>query len=111
MKENEIHRTSALIIRDFEIETNQEQITEEELLQILSDQIAYMIEYRIDFLMSLLYRLDVLEKDINKALHPASPEPANVALAKLVIERQKQRIRTKQTYKQPKLDDMEGWEF
>ncbi len=99
--------TSQLIIRDFEIETSKEQFSEEELLQLLSDQIAYMIEYRIDFLMSLMYRLDVLEKDINWALHPASPDPANVALAKLVLERQKQRIRTKEEYRQKTLEDLD----
>jgi len=103
--------TTQLIIRDFEIETNQADFSEEELLQVLSDHIAYMIEYRIDFLMSLMYRLDVLEKHINVALHPASPDPANVALAKLVIARQKQRIQTKQEYKQPNLDDLDGMEF
>ena len=109
--ENTIHQTTELVFRDFEIDIEKKEMTEAELLQILADHIAYMIEYRIDFLMSLMYRLDVLEKHINVALHPASPDPANIALAKLVIERQKQRIRTKQEYKQPDLSDLEGMEF
>ena len=106
-----INQTKELVFRDFEIDIDQAEMSEAELLRILADHIAYMIEYRIDFLMSLMYRLDVLEKHINVALHPASPDPANVALAKLVIARQKQRIQTKQQYQQPNLDDLEGMEF
>jgi len=97
--DNQLNATKDLIFRDFDMEAVEDQLTEEELFDILADQIAYMIEYRIDFLLSLMYRLDVLEPKINKALSPNAPEPANVGLARLVLERQKERIRTKQTYK------------
>ena len=100
-----------LIIRDFEIELKEEQtLSEEEVFDLLADQIAYMIEYRLDFLLSLMYRLDVLEHKINAALHPSAPKPANIGLAKLVWERQKQRMETKQQYKQTKIDDWEDFE-
>lgn len=111
MDKNNLHSTTELIIRDFEIEADEQPMTEEALLQMLADQIAYMIEYRTDFLMSLMYRLDVLEVNINRALHPANPDPANIALAKLVLERQKQRIFTKQKYRQHPIDDMDDMEF
>lgn len=39
---------------------------------------------------------------------PFGDDPANVALAKLILERQKQRITTKQKYK---VDPIDGWEF
>jgi hypothetical protein len=48
------------------------------------------------------------EARVNEALSPAHPEPANLALAKLVLERQKQRIRTKREYRQ---DNLDGWEW
>jgi hypothetical protein len=91
--------TTALIVRDFELTTPQNPMTEAELLHYLADVMAYMIENRLDYLLSLLYRLDVAEKKINQALMPGHPEDANVALARLVIERQKQRIATKKAYR------------
>ncbi len=106
-----LNETSALIIRDFEIETTRESFSEDELLNILSDQIAYMLEYRTDFLMSLMYRLDIDEQKINNALHPLALLPANVGLAQLVLERQKQRVATKLAYRSKPTDDLEGLEF
>lgn len=111
MKENFTKQSTAVISRNFEIEVGDNGISEEELLQQLADQIAYMIEYRIDFLMSLMYRLDILEHKINAALSPASPLPANLALAHLIIDRQKERIETKKTYKPDPNEDMGDLQF
>lgn len=105
-----ITEATALIARDFGLEGHEIPMSEADLLELVSNEVAYMIEHRIDFLMSLLYRLDVLEPDINHALSPLCPEPANIALAKLIIDRQKQRILSKQKYKQEKpgnLGDLE----
>ena len=102
--------TRELIVRDFELEEKSDIISEEELFDMLADQVAYMIEHRLEFLLSLMYRLDIEEAKVNFALSPFCEEPANVAIARLVLERQKQRAFTKQHYKPPKLDDdMEGW--
>ena len=91
--------TTALVVRDFDLETPDKPMTEAELLTYLSDVIAYMIERKLDYLLSLLYRLDVSEKSINQALMPGNSEDANVALARLVIDRQKKRIATKRAYR------------
>ncbi|MEM9819790.1 MAG: hypothetical protein AAF985_01905 [Bacteroidota bacterium] len=104
-------QTAALIARDFGLELGEEPLSEEALLELVANEVAYMIEYRLDFLMSLLYRLDVLEHKIDFALSPYSIEPANIALAQLIIERQQQRILTKRQYRQTKLDDLDGLEF
>ncbi|MEO1515882.1 MAG: hypothetical protein AAFV95_12750 [Bacteroidota bacterium] len=105
-------QTSELIARDFGIELGDAPLGEQELLDLLADQLAYMIEYRLEFLMSLMYRLDVKEHQIQQALSPGAELPPNVGLAHLVMERQKQRIFTKRHYKQSKLDDLEeGLEF
>ena len=92
--------TTALIVRDFELETPENPMSEAKLLAYLADVIGYMIEKKLDYLLSLLYRLDVSESKINHALMPGNPEDANVALARLVIERQKQRIATKRAYRE-----------
>lgn len=100
-------KTAEIIIQNFEIEPPKEEPSDEDLLRLLSDQIAYMIEYRMEYLLSLLYRNDVEEVKINFALSPLCPEPANIALAQLVLARQKERLATKQAYKVEPLEDLE----
>ncbi len=102
-----------LVAQNFEIELKEnEQLNEQQMFDLIADHVAWLIEYRLDYLLSMLYRLDVLEVDINRALSPGAPLPANIGLTQLIIERQKQRIRTKQQYKVSKLDDLEeGLEF
>ena len=111
MDKKDIEVTAALITRDFELESATEGITEEELFHLLANQVAYMIEYRLEFLLSLMYRLDIDERKVNEALSPENEVPANVALARLVLDRQKQRVFTKRFYKQDELEDLEGLEF
>ena len=59
-----------------------------------------MIDYQLEMLLSLMYRLDVDERKVAAALSPLAPELPAIAIARLVLERQKQRIFTKQKYKQ-----------
>ena len=99
MQPSNFTQTREAIIRDFGLDIPGQGMDEATLFQILADAVAYMIEHRIDFLMSLLYRLDVLEPDINHALSPFCPDPANIALAKLIWERQKQRVATRNAYR------------
>lgn len=88
-----------IIVRDFELETQTGEVpSEEELFQMLSDRIAWLIEHNMEYLLSLLYRNDVAESKIYYALSPLDKDPANIALAKLVLERQKQRMETKKQY-------------
>lgn len=92
--------TTALILRDFELATPNTEMSEQELLDYLAEAISYMIEHKLDFLLSLLYRLDVSERKINQALLPGNSEDAPIALARLVLERQKLRVATKQAYRE-----------
>lgn len=109
MEKSIIQQTSALIARDFGLELGDEPITEEELLQLLANEVAYMIEHRLETLFSLMYRLDVKESLVRAALAPGANEMPNLAIAKLILERQKNRIYTKLKYRQKPLDDMEGF--
>ncbi|GAB5554327.1 MAG: hypothetical protein Sapg2KO_39180 [Saprospiraceae bacterium] len=108
MEQAQLKLTKELISRDFEVaQTDEDILTEEELLRVLSNRVAYMIEHQIELLLSLMYRLDVAESKVQMALSPLSSEAPNVAIAKLVIERQKQRAFTKLNYKPEDLGD--GW--
>lgn len=100
---------SELLREPFELTPTQPAVSEAELLALLSERIAEMLERRPEYLMSLLYRLDVLEEKIHPAMHPLAPEPANVGLARLVLERQKQRAATKRDVKPEPLDDWKDW--
>lgn len=108
MEAAQLKLTKELISRDFEVmETEDNTITEAELLRVLSNRVAYMIERELELLLSLLYRLDVEEAKVQMALSPLSSEAPNIAIARLVIERQKQRAFTKLHYKPEDLGD--GW--
>ncbi|MEM6726690.1 MAG: hypothetical protein AAF598_21810 [Bacteroidota bacterium] len=92
--------TAALIIADFGLETQQTEFSDDALLDYTADVIAYMLEKRLEQLFNTLYRLDVDEDKIKWALDPSKhEEPVNIAVAKIVIERQHQRLRTKAEYR------------
>ncbi len=105
-----IEDTAALVSQDFELApVSEPEMTEEALLRALSNCIADMIEYRLEYLLSLMYRLDVDERKVNEALSPLAEEAPNIALARLIIERQKRRAYTKKHYRPEQLED--GWEL
>ena len=103
---------TAIVVRDsFEMGPGPIPNTEAELLTALSDCIEEMLEKRPEYLMSLLYRLDVLEEKIHPVMQASAPEPAHIGLARLVLERQKQRTETKLNIKPEPLEGLEGWEW
>lgn len=67
-----------------------------------------MLEGDVDLLMSYLYRLDIEAHKINAVLQMSHAVPPNVGLARLILDRQKQRIKTKQSIE---VKPIEGWEF
>ena len=111
MSDNTLAQTTALIRAPFELEAGPPPADEAELLALLAARIEEMLIHRQDSLMSLLYRLDVLEEKIRPVMHPNAPEPPHIGLARLVLERQKQRIETKLKIKPDPLEGMEGWEW
>jgi hypothetical protein len=106
-----LQAATALVREPFELNDAAAPDSEAALLDLLAEKIGEMMEQRPEYLMSLLYRLDVAESQINAALHPAAPESAWLGLARLVLARQRQRVATKTTVKPDKLEGMEGWEW
>ncbi len=106
-----IQQTSSIVKGSFDLAANEEVTNEADLINILGERIAEMLEQQPEQLMSLLYRLDVLEEKIRPVMHPSAPEPPHVGLARLVLERQKQRAETKLNVKPEPLEGMEGWEW
>ncbi len=105
-----LDNTKALIAQEFKlVETADDIATEEELLQILADRMDEMLQHQVEYLFSMMYRLDIDEQKVHLALSPLAPEPANLGLARLIFERQKQRAYTKMHYKPEKIDDDLAW--
>lgn len=111
MSDQQLAQATETVRVSFELDQVPSPTNEAELLALLAERIAEMLERRPDYLMSLLYRLDVLEKKIRPVMHPDAPDPAHIGLARLVLERQKQRAETKINVKPEPLEGLEGWEW
>jgi len=74
-------------------------IDEEELRKWLHERISYMLDHETDLLLSTLYRLDIDEHKIKEVLQNHIQIPVNEGLTELVLERQRQRYATKQSYR------------
>jgi hypothetical protein len=88
-----------------------ETISFAELKEKLSDQINYLIESDFQKLVSLLYRIDVSEAKLKEQLLEAHGIDAGKIIADLIIDRQIQKIRSRQQFKQndKDIDDAEKW--
>lgn len=73
--------------------------TEEALLDLLSNYVQELINTDFNKLINSLYRIDVYESKIKRALNLSSPKDANRVIAQLIIEREKQKISTREQYK------------
>ncbi len=106
---NELQKkTTAIIAHDFGLEA--EGVADEEvLLQALADRIAHLIAHQPEYLFSLLYRLDVPEEEVHRALMNTDEESPDRLLAALVLKRQKKRIETRMKYKSPPVDEDMAW--
>lgn len=83
-------------------------MTDAEWLTLIGDRVQWFLDNDKDLLLSYLYRLDIDEGKINEALTPIADEPAHITLAKIILDRQKLRLSTKNQYK---VEQIEGWEF
>jgi hypothetical protein len=98
----------SLISHDFELAT-QEPRDRTAFLAYLADVIAHMLVHQTDKLFGLMYRLDIDEHKIQMVLAPFHPESPAVGLARLVWERQLERVRTRKIYTSPPVEA--EWQF
>jgi len=85
------------------------ELSESDLFKAIRERVEYLFEKNPELLMSYLYRLDVLEVKINAVLSPNSLVPPIDGLARLILDRQKERMATKKKYKSD--PPIPGWEF
>lgn len=95
---------------DKDLKIPNDNISDEEMIEILAEKVQAYLDVNISLLMSYLYRLDVLEKDIKEALSNSTNEAGHYALAKLIWKRQKQRHETKKNvHVNLEIDDELAW--
>ena len=79
-------------------------------LQMLSNSINDLINNDFPKLVSVLYRMDVNETKLKQLLNENPGTDAGVIIASLMIERQEQKIRSRQAHKPDKnISDEEKW--
>jgi hypothetical protein len=78
----------------------------------LAEKINALIQRDFDALVQLLYRIDVPEQKLRRMLDDNSGEDAGLLIARLIMERQWQKIESRRKYRQgdtPGADEEERW--
>ena len=79
-------------------------------MQIVYDRINDLINYDFQKLVAILYRMDVNETKLKQLLKENPGTNAGIIIAELMIERQAQKIRSRQAYKPDEnISDDEKW--
>ena len=73
--------------------------TLEELEQLLAERVNTMIQRDFGSLVQLLYRVDVSENRLRGLLQENAGEDAGRVVARLILERQWQKIETRRQYR------------
>lgn len=77
------------------------------LLEAIEKRVSQLILEDPDLLFSYLYRLDIPQEAIELALYHSEPLHPSEALAHVILERQRTRLKTKRSFPQKPI---EGWD-
>lgn len=102
-----LKETQAVVKKDFNLTFEQENYSESELTDLLAEEIFRLIQQNLEQLFSILYRLDIDEQKVHTALAPNAEAPANLVIARLIIEREKQKAESRLRYRTEKEEDDE----
>ena len=86
-----------------------EKVPNEQTKKRLMDLINELIEKDFNALLQLLYRIDVDENKIRLYLKENKNMDSASLLADLIIERQQQKIKSRQQFRKTKEDNEEKW--
>lgn len=86
-----------------------EEIPDEQAKKKLMDLINELIQKDFNALLQLLYRIDVDENKIRHYLKENRNMDSASLLADLIIERQQQKIKSRQQFRTTKEDNEEKW--
>jgi hypothetical protein len=85
--------------------------TGEEQVNILVDAVNQLLLHNFDRLIAILYRVDVDELKLKRLLKEQAEEDAARIIVMLLIQRQEQKIRTREEFRTPpeNPDDDDRW--
>jgi len=89
-----------------------ESISMDELKNLLSGHIHHLINNNFNKLVGILYRIDVSETKLRELLEDKHAEDAGIIIAELIIERQIQKIQSRENYRtkgENSIDENEKW--
>ena len=83
----------------------------EDLLRLLTTHVNNLLDSDFEKLVSLLYRLDISEKKLRECLAINAGQDAAPLIALLIIERQEQKIKSRQQYtrRDQSIDEDDAW--
>ncbi len=99
-------RMSDQIIQEF---SSSSHASKEDLLAAITNRVTELIETDIELLMSYLYRLDILESDIDFIMNQQKDIPVNEGLGKLIFDKQLKRQKYREQYKQAPIEGWDEW--
>lgn len=97
-------RESALLIsKHFDINQSEFEVEKVDytlFLKNLTRIIGFLLEKDFKRLINGLYRIDVSEKKVNEVLNLSAPDEIASNIAKLILERELQKVETRLKYRQ-----------
>jgi hypothetical protein len=102
-----IKDTASQIIKDFDMFGMEVKFSGnaynayEELFDQIEPHIKKLIDTNQSKFMGILYRIDVSDEQVKKALHQNSSEPFSEIITDLIIKRELQKVVIRQHYKSP----------
>ena len=95
------------VSKELELTVKYHSITKQELIEKIND----LINTDFQKLVSILYRMDVSEKKLNQLLNENAGTNAALIIADLMIERQAEKIRSRQQFnkRDENISDDEKW--
>jgi hypothetical protein len=97
------------IQKDWSLQINPS-ISEDELIEVLGNEISHLITQDFSRLITLLYRIDINEKKLQLLLKENPKADAGVIIAHLIVERQKQKLKSRMQYgRGGRVSDEEEW--
>ena len=102
MKNNSEQEVQSLVLAALEMEPAT--LSNEKFISEISRYINDLLVNRFDYLVSLLYRMDINEDKLRQLISAHPGEDAGNIIAALIIERQLQKIKTRHEFRKPDED-------
>ena len=95
----ELHREVALVLGDAFALTATRLPSLDDVRRLLARRIGELLDQQPSLLMSLLYRIDVAERDVQHVLAEAPVSAIPEQLADLIVARQLEKVETRRRYR------------